>query len=123
MSLFTADNELAYPGACEQKVFYLADAIKIAAEFEPIFAKLGMHLAVGGSCMYKGHSAKDMDIFIYPHNRDVVMKRWKILELLKSYGFNKVHKPGKEDATAVPDVLVTLRESDGARVDWFFLSR
>jgi hypothetical protein len=103
--------------------------INIVKEMEPIMAEHGFHLAAGGSCIYRGGSNKDMDIIVYPHKGDVPAWQLKygLRKLLNSYGFAKYVTPEMvkqaDTATNVPDVLVTYREKDNARVDWFIMDR
>lgn len=107
--------------------YLVQDLIKVAARMEPVFAEQGMHLAIGGSCVYRGFSHKDMDVFIYPHSRDTIMDKHKIKNMLDTHGFVHVPKSTSADeratATFVPDVLVTMHRKEGWRVDWFFLAR
>lgn len=45
----------------------LQDGIEIAKLLEPLFRTKDRHIALGGSCLYKGTSEKDVDIIIYKH--------------------------------------------------------
>ncbi len=111
----------------EPPAYLTQDLIKIAMAMEPIFAERGMHLAIGGSCVYRGFSSKDMDVFIYPHSRETVMDKHSIKRLLAECGYVYVPKTTNPEeiatSTFVPDVLVTKHKYTGQRVDWFFLSR
>lgn len=110
--------------------YTLQDAAAIAARLEPlIFARFNLHLAIGGSCVYRGHSEKDIDVFIYPHNKEVVIDRNAIWGWLESEGFTPRIKPPKNDdgqepdLTQVPDVLVMNETATGHKVDFFLLER
>lgn len=103
--------------------YFLQDAVRIAKALEaPIFEKFKLHIAIGGSCVYRGHSDKDVDIFLYPHDKRVEIDRLKVAEWLEGHDFI-ARNMGGDDHTQVPDVLVTENPVTGVRVDWFFLKR
>lgn len=97
------------------------DAIEIAQRLEPIFAKLNLHIAIGGSCVYRGYSEKDIDVFIYPHNRQTILDRGLIAKVLASEGYG-ARTPDAE-STRIADVYVTKCGRTERRVDFFFLER
>lgn len=100
----------------------LQDAVDVARKLEtPIFEKFQLHIAIGGSCVYRGTSEKDVDIFLYPHNKQVVIDRLLVMEWLIGQGF-KPREAHDDQHTQVPDVLVTKTET-GVKADWFFLER
>lgn len=100
-----------------------ADSLQIAQQLEPVFAsEMNMHIAIGGSCVYRGNSTKDIDIFIYPHNHEVVINRPTIVAKLKQLGFLSA-KMESGEYTQVPNVYVSKCEKTGRRVDFFFLQR
>lgn len=110
--------------------YTLNDAVTIAARLEPLIAKrFNLHLAIGGSCVYRGHSEKDIDVFIYPHNKNVVIDRNAIWGWLESEGFTaRIKQPSddgqeNDDFTQVPDVLVMDETATGKKVDFFFMER
>jgi hypothetical protein len=89
---------------------------------EPLDAFLtanGYHCALGGSVMYRGTSDKDIDVIVYPHNRDnciLVEVLWdKLCDFLsprKSY-----RCPGSSrDSKDVRAMYIADR-----RIDFFFL--
>ena len=49
------------------KTWTFETARALAAELERLLTPLGAHVALSGSCLYKGESDKDCDIFVYPH--------------------------------------------------------
>lgn len=102
----------------------LQHAVDIARQLEaPIFERFNLHIAIGGSCVYRGTSEKDVDIFLYPHSKEVQMDRLAIMAWLAEHGFMPPENlDGDEDFTQVPDVLMT-RTADGIKADWFFLER
>lgn len=93
----------------------------IAQDLEPILSLNGFHCAIGGSLVYRGSSTKDIDIFIYPHNRDIYMDLDLLVKILAVEGFLK-RSGSLESSTIVPDVLVTA-DRLGRHVDFFFMSR
>ena len=101
--------------------YTLQDAAQICILIEPHLASIGLHAAIGGSLAYRGTSTKDIDIILYPHNRDVVVKRLSIVSLLISIGFTPV-KELPPTSTRVPDVHATT-SAKGERVDFFFMQR
>ncbi len=46
------------------------ESLAVFESLEPIVAKLGYHCALAGSVLYRGHSDKDLDIILYPHNTE-----------------------------------------------------
>jgi hypothetical protein len=103
-------------------MIYTTDILlAIAREMEPAVAPLGAHVAIGGSCVYRGYSTKDMDLMVYPRKKEIPVDKNKLLDLLLSLGWSEVHAPTVRTATSVPDVLVMQRGN--LRVDFFILSR
>lgn len=101
--------------------YTLQHAVNIAEKLEPHMADIGLHVAIGGSCVYRGGSDKDIDIFLYPHSREVEICRLAIARKLLDLGFEARKKDA--DSTGVPDVLVTAENATGYKVDFFFLER
>lgn len=102
----------------------LEHAVGIARRLEAlIFERFALHIAIGGSCVYRGTSEKDVDIFLYPHNKEVQIDRLEIMAWLGTHGFMPPENPdGDKDFTQVPDMLVT-RTADGIKADFFFMER
>ena len=46
----------------------LEDAVRVLRIVEAEVAPLGWHAALGGSTIVQGHSQKDIDIILYPHD-------------------------------------------------------
>jgi hypothetical protein len=105
----------------------LQDAVTIAKRLEPLIAeKFRLHIAIGGSCVYRGHSEKDVDIFIYPHSKETEIDRDKIVIWLEEQGFKYRFADDEAlqgDFTQVPDVWVTTEVATGIKADFFFLER
>lgn len=45
----------------------LAEAVAKARQLEALVTPYGYHIALTGSCLYKGESEKDMDFVVYQH--------------------------------------------------------
>lgn len=73
------------------------DALDIARQLEPLLVPHGIHVAIGGSLVYRGDSEKDIDIFLYPHNRNVDMNPTMIAALLENRGYGR--REGSEGKT------------------------
>lgn len=102
----------------------LDDAVGIARRLEHlIFEKFALHVAIGGSCVYRGTSEKDVDIFLYPHTKETPIDRLLIMEWLIQQGFEPRTIRDGDDFTQVPDVLVTMEKATGIKADFFFLER
>ena len=109
-----------------QAVMWTRDqAFYVIERLEPIMAVLGAHVALGGSVVYRGQSCKDLDIIIYPHNKQEqeVWDTYPLKEALNKFfsgsnmndckGFSQV-RDGKQ--------VSWLKTPKGKRVDFFFLS-
>ncbi len=102
----------------------LEHAVAIARRLENlIFEKFALHVAIGGSCVYRGTSEKDVDIFLYPHTKETPIDRLLIMEWLIQQGFEPRTIRDGDDFTQVPDVLVTMEKATGIKADFFFLER
>lgn len=58
------------------------DAIVIANEIEELLQLVGYHVALGGSCLHKGGSFKDIDIFVYPHKKEESLTNEELVNAL-----------------------------------------
>lgn len=63
----------------------LEQGITVARRIEEALIPLGYHCALGGSVLHKGSSDKDLDIFIYPHNAEVVLPEGDILTVIANH--------------------------------------
>lgn len=100
--------------------YTIEHALNIARQLEPTMARYGIHVAIGGSLVYRGTSDKDIDIFLYPHDRNVDMNPNNIVKRLAEFGY--VVRDQDNDSTFVPDVFVAYGPT-GFKVDFFFMSR
>jgi hypothetical protein len=98
--------------------YSLQQLVMLAASLEPAMMEIGCHIAIGGSCVHRGCSDKDMDVFVYPHKDEI--PKAVVRAKIESLGFTAINKC--TDATQVPDVLPTTDQL-GNRVDFFFLIR
>lgn len=113
--------------------YTLADLTSMAAYLEPHFAPHGIHVAAGGSCLHKGGSDKDLDLFLYPHNKepgeraDVNQEQAK--HILRGLGFMQrcvaTDPEFDNGSSAIPNVWCARygAASSGTRVDFIFLAR
>jgi len=82
---------------------------------EALLKPIGYHCGLTGSLLYRGTSAKDVDVIIYP--RDPVNRR-SMHEILKQLGARKTRMA----YTGAGGKLVAVAKYKGIRVDLFFLS-
>lgn len=99
--------------------------VNLARILEEKLIPFGVHVAIGGSCLHKGESNKDMDVFIYPHNDEDILDLFDVV-------FNEIEKLGfiavnnSHDSTRVFSVHPTkFEEEDGSvsKIDFFFMQR
>jgi len=72
----------------------LETALPVLQAVERICADRGAHCALGGSVLHKGGSEKDLDVFIYPHNKQGYEKDSLLTafsKLLKWSGETQLH--------------------------------
>lgn len=100
----------------------LEEAIPLLREVENVLIPLGYHCALGGSVLHSGHSDKDLDVFIYPHDSDKVLTPEEILGEL--YGVFGGLCSGRCNPEYLPrdakEVFWSYNGKD-QRVDFFFL--
>jgi len=94
-------------------------AFQFLEPLEKFLAGNGYHCALAGGVMYKGTSDKDLDVIVYPHDRDncilvdVLWERLRgFLSPLKSFN----SKGSSRDSKDVRVFYVA-----GRRIDFFFL--
>lgn len=92
----------------------LEQGLALARKLEIIAGTLNAHIALGGGVLHRGHSMKDVDIFVYPHKKSRDFSHEK---LLKRFGAQKVSKVANYD----DEKYVYYCEIDGKRVDVFFV--
>lgn len=97
------------------------DGIGMAALVEIDLARLGLHVALGGSVLHSRQSDKDLDLFIYPRSSRSLPETGDVLDALRDLGFSdfkeRFHGYGKPG----DDKLVYKSTWGDKRVDFFFL--
>lgn len=105
----------------------LTQAIEVMKRLEVVLAENGAHCALGGSILYRGTSDKDLDIIIYPHNKNESgwdsETTYKLKIVCRNFFGAKTFNDCKgvsqmQDAKEVS----WLTTHDGKRVDMFYLS-
>lgn len=94
----------------------LEQGIELARRLEKIALEHNAHVALGGGTLHRGHSNKDLDIFVYP--RKTTLKfNWS--NILAAFGASQAAQRPHEYQGDRKIVFQT--EIDGKRVDIFFL--
>lgn len=98
-------------------IIALQEGISIVQQLEPLIAPLGFHAGLTGSVLFKGVSAKDLDIIIYDHDRRDKKDRGALHNVLREAGFTSAYPTGP----SCNDKDVVVYKLEGRRVDLFFL--
>ena len=102
-------------------------ALVVAHEFELMVLPHNGHIALGGSCLHKGFSTKDLDLFLYAHKPPFTEDQLNaIFNALPAYGITIIRSPNN----AVDDLgeplywrkVAQLQDSDHRRIDLFILN-
>lgn len=109
--------------------YTLEIAVDICREIEAKLVPLGYHCALGGSCLYRGNSEKDVDIIIYPHDIKVQKPPLEIINEIEAFT-NMYPSQGyylaKDIRPSTTDKLVFvssyLYKGEEVRLDLFFLT-
>lgn len=96
----------------------LESAVQLVREVEPLLAAVGQHVALTGSTIFKGESAKDIDLIIYPNDPKKTKSPEEISAMLVSNGWELVRASNPE--YTIREIYV-MRKA-GVRVDIFFLT-
>jgi hypothetical protein len=94
-------------------------AFQFLEQLEKFLAANGYHCALGGSVMYRSTSDKDLDVIVYPHNRDnciLVDVLWERLREFLSPRKSFNSEGSSRDSKDVRVFYVADR-----RIDFFFL--
>lgn len=94
----------------------MAEGIALARKLEPIAIRHNAHIALGGSVLHNGRSEKDLDIFVYPHDKEA---GFSPRHMLAAFGATSISRTGPSCHDG-KEVYFTML--DGKRVDFFFLS-
>lgn len=89
----------------------LHEAVQLCRELNEYLAPAHYHVALTGGVLFKGESAKDVDIIIYPRKANNIQFAKEIVELLTAYGwkFNEYRTPYHHGDTK--DVLQFQKDS------------
>lgn len=114
--------------ACEKETYTLDDAVKIARIVQKLIESYKFHVCIGGSCLTKGVSLKDIDLFIYPHNDNTTFTNEQninnLINILTHNGFEPDKMYDKTSHTEPQDgSMVHVVTFMGKRVDFFFMER
>ena len=96
-----------------------AQAIIIANKFEEFLVTKGYHVALGGSCLHKGYSDKDVDLIVLPHNTSNSPTLALIVAEIEN--FIKGSLENRDHTHYQDDKLVMCGTYNGVRIDFFFL--
>lgn len=94
----------------------LEQGIELARRLEKIAVEHNAHVALGGGTLHRGHSNKDLDIFVYPRKTSAPFRPENILAAI---GAGQAKLRPHEYQGDYKTVFQT--EIDGKRVDIFFL--
>jgi hypothetical protein len=94
-------------------------AFQFLEPLEKFLADNGYHCALGGGVMYKGTSDKDLDVIVYPHNRDNCVLVDMLWERLR--GFLSPRKAVKAGGSCRDSKDVRVFYVADRRIDFFFL--
>lgn len=97
----------------------LQEARILCEQVESVLGPLGAHVALGGSCLYRGSSEKDADLFIYPHKTTETPKEAHVIGALSQIGFKFVSERPHEQCG--DDKRVLQFEYQEKRVDVFMM--
>lgn len=95
------------------------DAINIANKFQELLEPLGVHIALGGSCLHRGGSYKDIDLIVLPHNTTVYNLGEVLIKIENIIGNKLVLR----DHLQYNDAKIVYKTTySGLTIDLFFLS-
>jgi hypothetical protein len=103
--------------------YTLETAVKFARLFEVLFAP-DYHIPLGGSCLHRGESDKDIDLYVYPDSEMVMSTADSafIIKKIKEIGGEiknvYLRVPMKKDYANKPFIQFILK---GYHIDMFFV--
>lgn len=104
----------------------LETGVTFCRQLEALLLPMGYHCALGGSTLHTGWSAKDLDVFIYPHTKGQGVEVGEVeVALAKHIGGRHQTLYRLKDTPSCPrdDKAVYAGEMpDGKRIDFFFLT-
>lgn len=102
-------------------------AVELCVALEHQFSLIGFHVALGGSCLYRGESTKDVDVIVYPHNdptsgtTNEAIRQTVISTLTEKMGF--ALRSDRKSHLYPQSVVCTEHRRTGQRVDFFIMNR
>lgn len=110
---------LEFVNSSRDAMWTLDSALPVLRALEAVASKEGFHVALSGSVLYRGHSAKDLDVVVYPHNVNLyrAKDRARLLQSFQAAGFSDPY--GVSPSCNDKDVVVV--KNGGKRIDLFFL--
>lgn len=108
------------------KKYTLAKAVKLCRFLEENAIKdnKGFHFALGGSCLMRGESDKDFDIYVYPESGRFLTisdcnqwMKYKDFDIIGEHYFEYINKSDYDI-----DKPFSVFEWDGHRIDLFYVS-
>ena len=97
-------------------------AVSLARLLEPLALQGGYHVALGGGCLHKGSSSKDVDIFLYPRKRGK-NSFYKSKDAMMTYlnGWEKIDHTDPDNSGGADTKVVYKTSFEGKRVDVIIL--
>jgi len=99
------------------------EAIKMCSFLERYLSPLGVHIALGGSILYRGTSEHDVDIIVYPHHVPTATfsQIHQVFQLLIHLGFTYKKEEDTTPSTTDKPVYQLYTPKGKKRVDFFFI--
>lgn len=96
----------------------LEQGIEFARKLERVLKDQCFHCALGGSVLHSGVSAKDLDIFVYPHSSKYRVDWDCARAAIRQCGAERVRECRHEYDNKV---VSEYKTTDGKRIDFFFV--
>lgn len=72
------------------KLWTLEQGLAVAREVNAALARTGWHVGLAGSVLVQGHSTKDLDLLVFPHDSRV--RNFRLLAVtLRALGWTRTH--------------------------------
>lgn len=121
-----ADPQCPRATACPDCGWYLEGALTFVRELAVVLQKCGWGVGLTGSVLFRGVSAKDLDLIVYPLNSTEVSGKMRVMAL-ESMGLIRQCEIYQTHATwrrhgSLDCKLVELWRAGPRRIDLFILS-